>query len=283
MAKPTDTYPWAINAGATADPGPSAEGTGFRAGKKPPAKWFNFLLNGAHQWFTYLNNLPNENAFRNAPITWGGPQTWLDSAVFDEDVNVNAALSVSGNVTGAVDIHAARDLVADRYAVASRYYMSPPAANNRLWAAAQGVDGDPASAAWNPGLVRVTNTGTTGNWVWWLNARIPSDVTITDFWLHYSWTSGGTHFLRLQSWNEHGDPGTVDLIDSIELNTPANGGGTGTNKRLHLPITSLAAAGGFTPYTKLFALDVAASGAPVGLVLHSVEVKYDVGVVWPGL
>jgi hypothetical protein len=81
MAKPSTTYPFATDVGATADPGSTRQATGFVAGKKAPSKWFNWLHKGAHDWFEYLDNLHNETEFLNKAYAWTGAHT------FDEDVN----------------------------------------------------------------------------------------------------------------------------------------------------------------------------------------------------
>lgn len=83
MAKPSDTYDWAGNVGATVDPGSIRKGSGFVAGKKAPAKWFNWLHRGASLWHAYLDNLHNEAEFLGQDYAWQGHH------VFYEEVDFN--------------------------------------------------------------------------------------------------------------------------------------------------------------------------------------------------
>lgn len=83
MAKPTDIPTWATGPGETiVDPGPTRTQTGFVAGKKAPAGWFNFLFNRQGAWFSYLNDLHNEAQFLNKTYTWTGLQAFNGTARF---------------------------------------------------------------------------------------------------------------------------------------------------------------------------------------------------------
>jgi hypothetical protein len=90
MAKPSDTMQWATDVGATNDPGVTRRATGFVAGKKAPAKWFNYLHNAAGKWFAYLNNLHAEADFLNQAYTWSAKHT------FSAATDVAGALTLTG-------------------------------------------------------------------------------------------------------------------------------------------------------------------------------------------
>ena len=72
MAKPTTTYPWATGASATLEPDAGSKVSGFVANDKPPARWHNWLFNGAYRWQQYLSNLHNESEFLNKAYVWAG-------------------------------------------------------------------------------------------------------------------------------------------------------------------------------------------------------------------
>lgn len=71
MTKPSETYEFATqtNPPAVSDPA-SRRASGFVAGQRLPAKWLNFLLNGAGKWHAYLANLHSEPEFLNKEYTW---------------------------------------------------------------------------------------------------------------------------------------------------------------------------------------------------------------------
>jgi hypothetical protein len=72
MAKPSTTYEFATDSGATTDPGPTRRATGFVAGQRLPAKWLNWALNGFGKWTSYLSNLHDEPEFLSKAYTWTG-------------------------------------------------------------------------------------------------------------------------------------------------------------------------------------------------------------------
>jgi hypothetical protein len=72
MAKPDQTYEFATDADATSDPGLTRRATGFVAGKRLPAKWLNWALNGAGKWAAYVSNLHGEPEFLGKVYHWTG-------------------------------------------------------------------------------------------------------------------------------------------------------------------------------------------------------------------
>jgi hypothetical protein len=72
MAKPTSTYPFATAPDATLEPDDGAKLGGFNANDKPPARWHNWLFNGAHKWHEYLKNLHAESEFLDKDYSWTG-------------------------------------------------------------------------------------------------------------------------------------------------------------------------------------------------------------------
>lgn len=72
MAKPTDTYDWATSVGTTEEPPTDMKAAGFVQGQRPPAKWHNWLWNGASKWHAYTQNLHNEPEFLNRAYAWTG-------------------------------------------------------------------------------------------------------------------------------------------------------------------------------------------------------------------
>jgi hypothetical protein len=90
MTKPSDDYSFATDGGATSDPGPTRRATGFVAGKKVPAKWINWALNGASKWSAYLGNLHAEPDFLNKSYTWTAAHAFA--------AGIAGALSITGSV-----------------------------------------------------------------------------------------------------------------------------------------------------------------------------------------
>jgi hypothetical protein len=101
--KPSDTYDWATAVGATSDPGSIRRGTGFVTGKKPPAKWFNFLHRGAALWFKYLDQLHADDAFLGPDYAWTGQHTFSQEHRF----------ATSKPYSRILDLHPARPLSSD--------------------------------------------------------------------------------------------------------------------------------------------------------------------------
>lgn len=81
-SKPSDLYEFATAPGATLAPSADDKASGFANGQQPPARWHNWLFNGAHRWFVYLSRLHEEVQFLNKPYAWTGDHT------FAEDVTV---------------------------------------------------------------------------------------------------------------------------------------------------------------------------------------------------
>lgn len=123
MSKPATLPEWATNGGATiTEPLLAEKQTGFVAGTKPPAGWFNWILNLLYAWIVWLD------AFESTAHTWSALQTFTGSlqvnstAVFADAVNFAAIASFDtapelyngANVYGAMnlpDASAARKLV----------------------------------------------------------------------------------------------------------------------------------------------------------------------------
>jgi len=72
MAKPTSLFKWATAPGSTLEPAEELQDGGFANGERPPARWHNWLFNGAHQWFKYLANLHGEPEFLDKKYEWTG-------------------------------------------------------------------------------------------------------------------------------------------------------------------------------------------------------------------
>jgi hypothetical protein len=79
MAKPSNLIRWATGVGTTLEPTEDEKTAGFVALQKPPARWHNWLWNGAYQWFSYLNNLHNETQFLNKTYPWTGAHAFSGS------------------------------------------------------------------------------------------------------------------------------------------------------------------------------------------------------------
>lgn len=75
MPKPTESYRWATDVGATTEPLETTKDTGWVAGTKPPAEEMNWLQNGAFLWFDWLlNELESDLAAMD--WNWTGDHTW---------------------------------------------------------------------------------------------------------------------------------------------------------------------------------------------------------------
>ena len=97
MPKPTDIPTWATDAGATQDPGAARQASGFRAGKRLPAKWLNWALSRHGSWFQYLRDLHLEPEFLNKNYPWAGSHRFsADVGLVGEPVYVNAAGGTQG-------------------------------------------------------------------------------------------------------------------------------------------------------------------------------------------
>jgi hypothetical protein len=55
--KPTPRIPVWASTGSKTDPGGTKEAAGWSASEKPPANWFNWLLNSIGQWLGYFDDL----------------------------------------------------------------------------------------------------------------------------------------------------------------------------------------------------------------------------------
>lgn len=53
--KPTTLPQWGTDVGATVEPSAAEKGTGWVVSTKPPARFFNWILNLIYQWIQYLN------------------------------------------------------------------------------------------------------------------------------------------------------------------------------------------------------------------------------------
>lgn len=55
-AKPSNTYAWNTGAANRTEPNAGKKVLGWIRGEKPSSSTFNWLLNGAYQWFAYLSD-----------------------------------------------------------------------------------------------------------------------------------------------------------------------------------------------------------------------------------
>jgi hypothetical protein len=76
MTKPTNLFRWSTNASTTLEPAETDKDKGFAVNDRPPARWLNWLWNGAYQWASYLNNLHGETEFLNKTYAWTGGHTF---------------------------------------------------------------------------------------------------------------------------------------------------------------------------------------------------------------
>lgn len=285
MAKPTDLYPWATDPGATVDPGPAREATGFRSGKKPPAKWFNFLFNGAHQWFQYLSNLPNEAAFLGEVFHWTGGQTHAAPVTFNANVhmsttlnvqgnvNMDADLDVTGNMTG-VGLTLSGDLIVDDVLVnddlivtdrvtAADYRYAPNFTRSRYWSAQDGTSDDLTDWAWQAGGITVkAATPAPESFRFHLNGLIPADALISAVHVKFSRTGGSAPSLVFYSTDLFG--GDLDTHGSSASI------GTGTDQTASIDLSG--APVDFTSFSRLYFLQV--EGASDTLFLHAFGASY---------
>jgi hypothetical protein len=93
--KPTQGLDWATDGGATAEPASDRKATGFRTGKKPPARWFNWLFKRTDEHLTYLR----DGDFQ-------GPHTFDDSVDIGGDASVGGVLAVGDAITSPVSVSA---------------------------------------------------------------------------------------------------------------------------------------------------------------------------------
>jgi hypothetical protein len=56
MAQPTVRVPEWASGGTTTDPGAGKESTGWVVSERPPANWWNWILNALGQWVGYMSN-----------------------------------------------------------------------------------------------------------------------------------------------------------------------------------------------------------------------------------
>jgi hypothetical protein len=86
MTKPSNLFTWATTPGSTAEPSPGEKASGFGYGDKVPAPWINWLWNGAHQWFQFLNNLHTEEEFLNKDYSWGGEHSFAGTLTTAQEI-----------------------------------------------------------------------------------------------------------------------------------------------------------------------------------------------------
>jgi len=55
--KPTSLPTWATDAGTTVEPSAGQKAAGFSVGTRPPARWWNWLMNVVYQWCNYVNEM----------------------------------------------------------------------------------------------------------------------------------------------------------------------------------------------------------------------------------
>jgi hypothetical protein len=82
--KPSQKLDWATGASTTVEPDAGRKVTGFRTGKKPPARWFNWLFFTIDAWIAYLK----DGNFQGA-------------CTFDDTVTVTNGIFANGGVASA--------------------------------------------------------------------------------------------------------------------------------------------------------------------------------------
>lgn len=86
MSKPATLPEWATDGGATiTEPLLAEKQTGFVAGTKPPAGWFNWILNLLYAWIVWLD------AFESTAHTWSAAQTFTATFTVNGAAAFNAA------------------------------------------------------------------------------------------------------------------------------------------------------------------------------------------------
>jgi hypothetical protein len=214
-------------------------------------------------WWVVGRDLEDKN------YAWTGNHSWTGTLTCGgiyapgafSNIQCDGYVSAGGNVSAGGSLHA------DDYVYGQRFYATPAAGMNRVWTAAQG---HALSGTWQWVTEKIELVGSGGIWAWAMNGNVPPDITITDIWLYYSMSTGSGTF-NLMSNNKHCSALTVHETENLTY-------GTDTFVRLTPPFTTPLAA--FTPYTNTYKLQVQIPGGS-DISLHSVEVAYDIGVVWP--
>lgn len=98
MAKPNNLFAWATAPGSTLEPGTGEKAAGLAAGDKIPARWINWLSNGAHQWFQYLSNLHGEAEFLNKDYPWTGQHAHSGGITVNGGVDLNSTSRLIGSL-----------------------------------------------------------------------------------------------------------------------------------------------------------------------------------------
>lgn len=69
--KPTTLPQWSTTGGTTLDPGSAKKASGWTVDEKPPARWWNWLLNLIYQWIQYLDTPVGTGAGAGIAATGG--------------------------------------------------------------------------------------------------------------------------------------------------------------------------------------------------------------------
>jgi hypothetical protein len=118
--KPTVRIPVWSSTGTKTDPGAGKEASGWSIAERPPAYWFNWILNAVGQWLGYFNNVIDEFVWTgridldvSPAIIWQRgivtntdlvPQGDELDVVFSNNVvsaTTNGAIFITGNSSGA--------------------------------------------------------------------------------------------------------------------------------------------------------------------------------------
>jgi hypothetical protein len=86
--KPSSTPRWANVGGDIVEPAGGKKDVGWVAEEKPPAQYFNWLLNLTWQWLEYLND-----------GIFDGNVQFLDNVDIDGDLNVDGSFTIGGAFT----------------------------------------------------------------------------------------------------------------------------------------------------------------------------------------
>jgi len=99
--KPTDRIlDWA-SGGSTTDPGAGKEATGWVADDRPPANWWNWILNSFGQWLAYFEEVTDEQpvkAYGTINVVGG------TASVGSGSVNILSAIESTGQVEVVIDV-----------------------------------------------------------------------------------------------------------------------------------------------------------------------------------
>lgn len=122
MAKPTETFTWATDPGATVlEPliGEKAAGFAIGPGNKPRASWMNYLFRTVGQWISWLDGLAGEAFTWTALHTFAGG-VYVSEGDLEVDGTVTAGAIVTPNTVAAKNTAKAMGIIQTTHATPLR-------------------------------------------------------------------------------------------------------------------------------------------------------------------